>query len=169
MKPTYTYLVIHIHNYVGSHHLIGFVWGRSGGTHFNQWRYSISHDRVGWQFQIQDQPHIKLTILFYLFSSCDTKSINNKNRHTQYFIYASWLFLTESTYNKLMFKSKVFHNASAEYINDRSNNEFAQTLLTGGTRNTQKSKDARVRTVTLLSVNTSGTGWTNTTEMSLLY
>ena len=51
-----------------------------------------------------------------------------------------------------MVKSRLFHNAGVAYMNDRSKNELAQTLLTGATHNTQGSMDARIRIVLLLSI-----------------
>ena len=57
-----------------------------------------------------------------------------------------FFFFKESKGNNLISQSRVFHNVIAAYINERSKNELAQIVLTGGTRNKQGSKDSRVRT-----------------------
>ena len=55
--------------------------------------------------------------------------------------------------NNRIYKSRSFHSVGAVYINDRSNNELAHTLLIGETHNKQGSKDARVQIVVLLTLN----------------
>ena len=60
-------------------------------------------------------------------------------------------FLEASQGNNLMSKSRVLHSVGATYINDRSKNLLAHILLTERTRNKQRSNDARVLTIVLLS------------------
>ena len=57
--------------------------------------------------------------------------INNKNEFIKSTSDrdASWFFYEKIKCYNLMSKSRVFHNAGAAYINDRSKNELAQTLL----------------------------------------
>ena len=54
--------------------------------------------------------------------------------------------------NNLTSKSRAFHNVGAAYTKDLSKNELAHVLLIGGTHNEQRSKDARVRIVVLLTL-----------------
>ena len=43
---------------------LGYVRKIKGKFHLNQGRYSLSQGIAGCQFQIPDQPHIKVTIFF---------------------------------------------------------------------------------------------------------
>ena len=69
---------------------------------------------------------------------------NEKNKYKQNMI------LVLNGNNKI-YKSRLFHNVGAAYIDDHPKNELTQNLLTGE-HIKQGSNDARVRTVSLLSL-----------------
>ena len=61
-------------------------------------------------------------------------------------------FLKASKGNNRISKSRAFHNVGAAYTKDLSKNKLSHVLLIGGTHNKQRSKDARVRIVVLLTL-----------------
>ena len=61
-------------------------------------------------------------------------------------------FLKASKGNNRISKARAFHNDGAAYTKDLSKNGLAHVLLIGGTHNKQRSNDARVRIVVLLTL-----------------